>query len=183
MTRSHLQLMPHVLLLVSAAACSSTKAFSIPTTPTAIASPQEQDALRKAAPETSGVTGEWRLWRHPELKVGLIKWFEPGARAVGSAPENTLRALRDFVGTLNRDAREGVDIRLAVNVYEWERPWYGGPPRAHIEVIGKDQIGQTVCLGYLAIRSDERYAESLADSHQTKIARAFAATLREGLGL
>lgn len=113
-----------------------------------------------------------RFWRSPGLRdIGLIRWNDDRSWSCPAVPADLLREIRDQLGRLNRDARKGEDLSLAVTVYRFERGGILRRPTAYYELVARDAAGRVAWAADDKIEARPELAETLADTPSSIIAR------------
>lgn len=124
-----------------------------------------------------------RFWRATGVaRPGLIKWAPDASLAVQTAPGGMLEAVRDELGRLNQNERDGSDVAVAVNIYRYEKPWFR-PVQVDVEIVGRLPSGQLAWAGLHTVTPAKEPVVNAADSDGVIVARVVAARLRKELGL
>lgn len=165
-------------LALSLVLCCCAGPSALPKARQSTLSVQELAPLARLKSDDSGLE---RFWKREGVAVGKVKWDSNRSRTTAAAPADLMQEIRDEVGRLNQADRAGEDIWLTVNVYQWKKRLFSTTPRASVEIIGRDQVGQVVWMGQGEIIAKEELAESLADSHVTIVAKELVRRLRQEL--
>jgi hypothetical protein len=165
-------------LLVAITSCASAQTFH--GGPSSL-SPQERPLLVALKPKRDAVME--RFWKRDGLNIGLIKWSQDGSAAAPEAPAPLLELVRDELGRVNKDARVGEQVQLAVNIFAWRHRWFGRAPVVQYEVVGRDRAGQLLWVGQDTVQVPRGSAKSLAETDEQVTAREIARRIRKELSL
>ncbi|HEY0714066.1 MAG TPA: hypothetical protein VGF45_15405 [Polyangia bacterium] len=166
-----------LLLLVIVSACANSASFH--PGPTRL-NGREQRALLAAKAGRPG--GFERFWLRTNCQIGLVKWRADRSQAVKAAPAGLLDLIRDEVGRVNRKAAEGETVFVEITVFEWNRRWFGRPPRFGYEVVGRDRAGQILWLAEDRLVVPRDRAVTAADADELIAAREVGRKLLMELG-
>ncbi len=146
-----------------------------------------------AGPETAAVAahvengpgdGFRRLWRSPTLKPWrLLKWDQDHSTAVPGSPAMLLQVIREEVGRLNQRPTTGDDLLLTCTVYLYRGGGWFSDPKAHYELVARNQSGNAVWVADDEISAGPELARSLADPEEVLIAREIARKIRQAFAL
>jgi hypothetical protein len=67
-------------------------------------------------------------------------------------------------------------------VFEWERRYFGRPPRAGYEILGRDRAGQIIWFAVDWLTAPRHLAQNLAEPDELLLAREMGRKLRAELG-
>jgi hypothetical protein len=146
-----------------------------------------------AAPETAAVVsgankgsgeGFRRLWKSSGFKPWrFLKWDQERSSAEPGAPAALLQALRDEIGRLNQRPANGDDLLLTVTVYLYRGGGWFSQPKAHYELVARNQAGKAVWVADDEVVARSELARSLADPEEAVVAREIARRIRQAFGL
>jgi hypothetical protein len=145
------------------------------------------------APETAVVVaqsnkgtadGFRRLWRSPALKSWrLLKWDQEHSSAEPSAPPALLQTIREEVGRLNQRPARGDDLLLTVTVYLYRGGGWFSRPKAHYELVARNQAGKAMWVADDEVVVRPELARGLADPDEAIVAREIARRIQQAFGL
>jgi hypothetical protein len=147
--------------------------------PTGLSSREQQALLTASRVRPDGFE---RFWLRPNCRFGLVKWSDQRSQAVSEAPKELLQVVRDEFGRVNRNAGGGEEVYVSVVVFEWERRYFGRPPRAGYEILGRDRAGQIIWFAVDWLTAPRDLAQNLAEPDELLLAREMGRKLRAELG-
>lgn len=163
-----------------AAGCATTQGLHEGRTALAV---PEATVVSAHAEEGTG-NGFRRLWRSPTLKPWrLLKWDQEHSTVAPGASPALLQTIRDEVGRLNQRAAGGDDLLLTVTVYLYRGGGWFSDPRAHYELVARNQAGKAVWVADDEIVARPELARSLADPDEVLIARELTRKIQQAFGL
>jgi len=152
-----------------------------------------QGSTALAVPETATVAahaeegsgdGFRRLWRSPALKSWrLLKWDQDHSTAAVGSPATLLQTIREEVGRLNQRPAAGEDLVLTCTVYVYRGGGWFSNPKAHYELVARNQTGKAVWVADDEVVAKPELARSLADPEETVVAREIARKIRQAFAL
>lgn len=121
-----------------------------------------------------------RLWVAPGFdgSWGLLKWDPDHSWAVPDAPGDLLDQIREAVGEINQDPRQGQDLHLAVTVYHFKRQGFLSKPEGHFELVARNRQGKAVWIAQDRVKRTQSLAITLADSDSQIMARELQRKIR-----
>jgi hypothetical protein len=166
-----------LFLLVIVCACANSASFH--PGPTGLNGREQRALLATTRAQPGGFA---RFWLRKNCQLGLVKWRSDKSQAVKGAPPLLLDLIRDEVGRVNRKAADGETAYVEVTVYEWNRRWFGRPPRVGYEVVGRDRAGQILWLAEDRFAVPRDRAVTAADADELIVAREVGRKLVLELG-
>ena len=125
-----------------------------------------------------------RLWRSPALKPWrLLKWDQDHSTSAPGSPAALLQSIREEVGRLNQRPAAGDDLLLTCTVYVYRGGGWFSDPKAHYELVARDQAGKALWVADDEVTAQPSLARSLADPEEAIIAREIARKIRQAFGL
>jgi hypothetical protein len=125
-----------------------------------------------------------RLWRSPTFKPWrLLKWDQDKSAVAPGAPATLLPAIRDEIGRLNQRPASGEDLLLTVTVYLYRAGGWFSDPKAHYELVARNQAGTAVWFADDEVVAASSLARILVDPEEVLIAREIAGKVRQAFGL
>ena len=121
-----------------------------------------------------------QLWKAPGFDGdwGLLKWDPDHSWAVADAPKDLLHLVREEVGQVNQEARQGENLSLTVTVYRFRKQGFLTNPVGYFELVARNQEGKAIWIALDRVKSTQSLANSLADSDSQIMARELRRKIR-----